>query len=418
MEQVKCIAVDGDERDQQHMRSPIANTDSYIYREKQGKKITGEQAISDGSSFIRVIVIRRILVNHNIDSIEYIKSLIAEMIDLDDVMKSKVYETLSQLIKNNGIKTYFNSWKEKDNNRHTINIIFNKLILEKYVNEYQNIITYKSNQDCYQDVLFNIVDLMSIIFKYLMYDREMKGDLLNCCLVCSHWLYHVYNTHLLNFQDSFRKLIKNTLCYDDNNDDGTNNDGSMLRMWQRLTRLAAVVLWFDQKDDCETSQYQLLLKKLSTVKNVKKLRGRCRPIHVPMFKEIMRQWKEKIEEYSWRIIINSKETNVTSPIMLPNVKHMSIFHLYFYVIWTDRCEKLRLLCLYDIDKQWCDFVIKNCDCSNIKSLRLSEARYGYFENDFINSNNSNQEEEEHKSLKRFVQQFINLKNFSIKFNGE
>ena len=426
IQHAKSRTVDVDEiNKEQHPESPIASNASGTL----GNKIPHECAVCDGSSFIRVIVIRRILVNDmnmvhgNIDGMEYIKHLMAEMTDLDDSIKSKIYKTLSVIIKNNGIKTYFDSWKEKDNNPHTINIIFNKLILKQFVNQYHNIMTYKSksdddeNEHWYQDTVFNTVDLMCSIFKFLEYDDMMKGDLLNCSLVCSHWLYHVYNTCIpfCDISFVFMRLLRNTLCYDHD------TDSSVLRMWQRLTKLKSVFLSFGTRN-YEASQYQLLLNKLSSVKNVTHLEGECRLKHVPTFKKIVKQWQETIENYSWKVdfMINSNdhelEKNVTSPIMLPNVKYMSIFHLYFYVIWTNRCEKLGLLCMHDLDKQWCDFVIENCDCSNIKSLHLSEARYQYIgrENDFINRDNGNHEEEK-QSLKGFVQQFINLKNFIITF---
>ena len=65
------------------------------------------------------------------------------MTDLDDSIQSKVFKTLSQLISNDAIKNYFNSWDEKENNPNIIGIIFNKLILTKFINEYQKISRYK-----------------------------------------------------------------------------------------------------------------------------------------------------------------------------------------------------------------------------------------------------------------------------------
>ena len=56
------------------------------------------------------------------------------------------------------------------------------------MNQYHNIITYKSkhmDQKYYQNLLFNIKDLMCVIFEFLNYDNE----LINCSLVCSHLLY-------------------------------------------------------------------------------------------------------------------------------------------------------------------------------------------------------------------------------------
>lgn len=112
-------------------------------------------------TFTRVIVLRRILVNdmtnvtdnnNNVNNDGYIKVLMTEMKDLNDSMQSSVYNTLHLLMSNNGIKKYFSSWDEQDNNPSIIEIIFNKLILTRFVNEYQDVTSYKSkntvNNNC------------------------------------------------------------------------------------------------------------------------------------------------------------------------------------------------------------------------------------------------------------------------------
>ena len=59
-----------------------------------------------------------------------------------------------------------------------------------------------------------------------------------------------------------------------------------------------------------------------------------------------------------------------SPLLLPNAQRIAIFDVYFYRIWTNKCTKLMLYGTRYIGQDWCQFVIKNCDCSSINSLVL------------------------------------------------
>ena len=130
------------------MRSKTNKQNSKLFSIE--KQMESEQKLGV-VTFIRVIMIRRILVNdmtnnvtHTEHNDKYIKSLITEMKGLDDSMQSQTHKTLSQLITNDGIKSYFNRWDENDNNPNIIEMIFNKLILTKFVNEYEQVTTYKS----------------------------------------------------------------------------------------------------------------------------------------------------------------------------------------------------------------------------------------------------------------------------------
>ena len=160
-------------KSEQQTSTPIANNVSKNDW-KTDTKTTNQQNIGGVPTFIRVIVIRRIIINdmkHNIgnndNNNKYIEHLMTCMKDLDVSTQSKVEKTLCQLITKDGIKNYFNSWNEKDNNPNIIDIIFNKLILTKFVNQYRQIITYKSKnmKNHYQDLVFNIKDLMCTIFE-------------------------------------------------------------------------------------------------------------------------------------------------------------------------------------------------------------------------------------------------------------
>ena len=429
MAQVQSISSNTDTQDKKaQSATAVANSNKNDWKIETDSRTTSDDKTNGCSlSFIHVIIIRRILVNNmtqsihsNDDSDEYIKRLVSEIKDLDnDSMKSKACETLSQLITKDGIKSYFNSWKEKDNNSHIIDIIFNKLILTKFINEYGNIIRYKSKdskdkQLYYQDLVFNMKDLMCSIFEFLDYDIYMKGDLLNCGLTCSHWLYHVYNTPLWKIL-AIDTLVRKTLSYHDEKKNNENkNDKSGLRMWSRLTKLHSFdfVYFYGVKKPPS----QLLLNKVSLLKNIKKLNGVCKIQHLALLKTIIGQCREKIEHYSLHMDYGLKEeNNVLSPLILPNALYVEISSLYFYIVWSNKCQTLTFWMVRNIDKKWCHFVIKNCDCSNIKCLNVDGKTF--LEEDFI-TNNKYEDEEAKKLLKQFAQRFVNLKDFTIQLSYE
>ena len=259
-----------------------------------------------------------------------------------------IHNTLSVLINDsNGIKNYLNRWDEQDNSPRIIEMIFNKLILTKFVAEYQEIITYRnsSNINYYQNLVFNMKDLMCTIFEFFNYVKNWQGDLFNCSLVCSHWLYHVYNTSLFDIV-GFGKLIQNTVYYNYKNNgdvDGDDNNcirSGALRTWHRLSKLKSLYFGLIDTDHDTTkasqTAIQLLLDKLLIVGNVKKLDGTCTVKHLEILKRIMSQCKDNIEHYSFKI--GSREKNVLSPLTSPNAKYVSIRCSYFYIIWSNKCE--------------------------------------------------------------------------------
>ena len=334
-----------------------------------------------------------------------------EMRDLDDSIRSKVYLTLCQLITNDGIKNYFNSWNENDNNQNIIDVIFNKIILAKFMNQYHNIITYKSkhmDQKYYQNLLFNIKDLMCVIFEFLNYDNE----LINCSLVCSHWLYYVYNTPLFNI-NNFTQLILTTIKYDVKNND---HDTSGLRMWHRLTKLKSID--FDL-DYFASAPNQLLLDKLSNLnfENVETIKGSCWAKHVAVMQSILKDCKDNIKYYSFKM--HSDDKIMLSPLILPNATHVSVRCLCPYIIWSDKCQELELCNVETIDKEWCEFVINRCDCSNIKSLAFSwEFNFDFYDCLVFNirkyAEQTQDEKKQGKKLfKKLAKQFINLHKLKI-----
>ena len=69
------------------------------------------------------------------------------------------------------------------------------------------------------------------------------------------------------------------------------------------------------------------------------------------------------------------ETPSISPLRLAKVQYVVISDLFFYQQWTNKCTQLKLSGVMYISKEWCKFVIENCDCSNITSLTLHRVMF-------------------------------------------
>ena len=161
-------------------------------------------------SFIRLFVIRRIISKRTITSAkknnpQSTNTFDPQMIDnLVNVFNDNVqiqtiaHQILSRLI-NDGIKKYMSMWYNEKDQANIIKMIFNKIILVKFENEYKQLMKYSGNGyrnyncndiDYFQNVVFNSEDLMSQIFQYLHYGYSFDWELIRCGLVNSHWLYH------------------------------------------------------------------------------------------------------------------------------------------------------------------------------------------------------------------------------------
>ena len=128
--------------------------------------------------------------------------------------------------------------------------------------------------------------------------------------------------------------------------DAKNNDSSGIRMWQRLTKLTSVKLDFGLScilRQIKFTPYQLLLDKIATLKNIRKLEGEILEDHLPIHQILIKNCKENITHYG--ITIEFFDLNLRenlSPLPLPNARHISVRCSNFYIIWFDKCEKLNL----------------------------------------------------------------------------
>ena len=106
------------------------------------------------------------------------------------------------------MKNYYNEMEHAE----TIEIIFNKIIIKQFASEYERIAKCVNTHQN-QGIVFNTDDLMCAILGYLEYNHDtdrIDGDLFACILVCSHWLYHVWNPNSIYYL-CLDSLMDNTL---------------------------------------------------------------------------------------------------------------------------------------------------------------------------------------------------------------
>ena len=355
-------------------------------------------------SFIRLFVIKRIIdkyIKNNKDKKKDKKEIIKEMANVfkeNKKIESLAIKILTRLI-NDGIKKYMSKYYDEKKQAYIIEDIFNKLILKKFKKEYYQLIAYEANNErndsynYYQNLVFNSSDLMNQIFQYLKWGHNFDDDLYSCSLVSGHWLYHVWNPNSVYHVD-FSNLLQNY-----NND----NNRKWRRIWQRLYNVKYVEINFDLEDNkaAVAAVNKLWRARLFMFRTVEKVHIFVDGKEVIKFiSPIMSRCKDKIKYCQIHIDeYFDSYFKAPSPLMLPKAQYVEVGDLDFYRIWTNECTQLKLCWLSDISKDWCKFVIANCDCSNINSLTLYEMTFDNSINKMI--------------LKQFAVKFYNLKTLKI-----
>lgn len=365
-------------------------------------------------SFVRLFIIRRILINYS-DQVQ-IYDLVSEIADTNERDIAK--QILTGLLKD-GIKTYMSShWSQFDEQKQIkgIETIFNQIILPKFGQKYQDTITFSNcnsnSQTLFQTQVFNMDDIMCCIFQFVKLDEDMKGDLFNCSLVSSQWLYYVYNPNSIYFFD-LTKLVHKTLQ--------DLHAATVTRVWQRLTKVKKIYIFpdfeFDDEygDVCtnirsrENTSFGVLLTKLSMLRNIIALDVSLDLDDINILKVIMSQCKNNIKLCTIYIVDSKlkQDGKVLSPLMLMNCQEINLYNLYFYIGWTKVLKTLNLLKLRNINNQWCQYVISNCDCTGINKLNFDEVSFT------MNKNI------ERKVLTKLASKFENLMHFDLRFeNGK
>ena len=190
------------------------------------------------ASFVRLFVIKRIIVEYvkSNSSVERQSSTIIN--ELTNVIPTQIqsiaHDIVTKLI-DNGIQQYMIEFYNENEHANIIEIIFNQIILSKFAKEYSKETNFVGDNN-YQNHVFNSSDLMCLIFQYLEYGIKFDGDLSNCELVNSKWLYHVWNPNSTYFVD-LTQLIYNMSGHrngDNDTDTCTKKDVDVTRHWQRF----------------------------------------------------------------------------------------------------------------------------------------------------------------------------------------
>ena len=230
---------------------------------------------------------------HPADVRAEIKNL-ASVFEIDEENTSTVVKQIITRLTTKGIKYYMKNYYNEKTQKDIIEIMFNKIILNKFAAEYQNITTYVANTTIINKninnpdkhgrdmengekssyLFLNNSDLMIAMFQYL--DGVFKGDLVSCSLVNSHWFSFVYNPNSIYcFKDStsMKKLIIQTKAISNNELRKNKRDSIYLRQWQRLIKVQIMHLGKSKGKISRKTRNRMLNKmfidKLSMIKNIR-----------------------------------------------------------------------------------------------------------------------------------------------------
>ena len=188
------------------------------------------------------------------------------------------------------------------------------------------------------------------------------------------------------------------------------NNRQWTRMWQRLHKVKCIHLYFVAM----SREAATIVNKLSSLRKFDKLEvfvgddtvDKCMSLLMP----IMSGCKNRIEYCRIHVQISrnrnrSLHLEAPSSLRLPKAQYVEICDSVFYRQWTNECTQLKLSRIYNINKDWCKFVIENCDCSNITKLILDKARFDVSSIYKV-------------ILKQLALQFCNLKTLKIEIDHD
>ena len=272
-----------------------------------------------------------------------------------------MFDILSWLVKD-GIKMYMMKWYFEKEQRDIVAIIFDKIILNKFEKEYNQLITYNFDETHkYQNKVFNSSDLMCCIFQYLKYEDKFDGDLLACSLVDSCWLYHTWNANAVYYVDLYQ-IAKITPNFN------KNDNSNISRMWKRLVHAGSVYIHQPPLYSGIVLKKMLLLTNIEVLTAYFKLRVAT---EIERFKLLMKEYAPRLKICDIGIYESHLTENQLSTIKFPNARKITIQNLFFYPLWSNKCQELVFYSNVNIRPKWCKFVIEHCDCSNVKILKLS-----------------------------------------------
>ena len=191
--------------------------------------------------------------------------------------------------------------------------------------------------------------------------------------------------------------------------------------WQRIANVKSVQIGLlNIRDKLEDFELECLLKKISMLRSIVILRLEIYDNYIALVKPLLYYNKENIEEHSVTIEFNryisraddkneegKNKLNLTQlkPLKLINARNILITSMYYFIMWSHRCQILRLH-LENIDENWIKYVIDNCDCSGVETLKMRNISLN---NRLLNP----QIKSTQLLMDKFVQKFKNLQRLKI-----
>ena len=364
--------------------------------------------------------------NRILSNLHDIQTLIPQLVvDIQDVKQQKIAKTILVQLVSNGIKKYMKNYFNEMEQANVIEVIFKQIILKRFNKTYHDITTHagscktngnEESSDHNQNKVFNTKDLINLIFEYLEWDwtHSISNELLNCSLVNSYWLYCIWNVkprkhYMVDLDDIIEQLLHSN-C---------KNDGfqACVRVWQRLIEAKSIHFDFDEciangsGADTNTLNWDMVSNKFNMLKNLSSIgcsisneSGQLNALKVLMQNCLNRIEIIDISVYDGGNYSDSNKNDRLSPLKLPMAHEITLRDLHFSFVWTNKCQILELKGM-NVDEEWIQFVIDNCDCSNIETLDWASVDIvGVIEDDAL--------------LKQFAQKFQSLKELTIRERGK
>ena len=371
-------------------------------------------------SFIRLFMFARILKQCNV-SVDQIKQMVTT---IHDLKQQQVACDILTRLRNNGIKKYMAKWFNEKEQMKVIEVIFSRIILTQFEKEYHAIITYKAKNGTdtrsgagksqyYQTLVFNTHDLMCFIFQFMSIWQNFIGDLINCGLVNSNWLYQSWNPNSLyhltlhQLMTNTAALMRNKKAYTKHKSKKSYYDRILSSKWQRIVNVKSVRIVLYQSDKFNKLQLEYLLEKMCMLRSVVDIALFLHHNYIALLKQLVYYNKEKIGKYFVRIR-DTQAQNMLKPLELANGKDIFVSTMYYNIMWSHRCQILRLN-ISKINENWIKYVIENCDCSGIHTIILENISFCSLLNPDLKSIQF--------LFNKFAQKFENLQNLTLKHDS-
>ena len=336
----------------------------------------------DVPAFARLFIIKRLLSNLTNNHITVNDAVALLLKHLNNEDEQNAAATILHAVVKNDIYSYIDKTYNDDNDPLIIDKIFRQVILEHYEKEYTQIITFPSINDDTKEhnnssmiLLFNTKDLMCLIFQFLnMYDN------VQCGLVCSHLFYYSFDTQS-NIYQTFKFQFGK---YDFNLEDKLKSRRQAAHVWKcRLHRFYKTksVIFGVRLGEYPFELTYTALQVLATFEHIEKLVINSNIVDLKVIQVLVESCGDKIQtfylsiDHTQCILTTSKDLPV---LKLPNVERIWLDGICLPIIFSNKLKYLTLANLprkeNKITPQWCDFVIKHCDCSNIISFYAYDAQ--------------------------------------------